>query len=232
MLRSPPDRAGAARSGAHPGVAVLHDRRPARRLRGRSQGRWHRQRSMGVTVGTHGGRSRLESGSATRSASCPLEQLVERWRMCVLDQAGEEVFLERLAGLRSAAPERRVHIVRHVLDLNARHSTTVAPLWRHDTSSGATGRPSVRSASSTASANAAGARRSARRGLIGPRRGGASGKERRRVIAPWSLGETVALAPSVLRHPHSDVPRRPRAPNDQSADRVVPQDLSRMKRTR
>lgn len=53
--------------------------------------------------------------------------------MRFLDEAGQEVLLERLAGQRSATPERRVHIFGHVLDLDTRHSTSVTPFWRYDT---------------------------------------------------------------------------------------------------
>ena len=57
--------------------------------------------------------------------------------MGVLDEPGEEVFLQRLAGHSSATPERRVHVFGHILDLDARHSASVAPSWRYNARTGA-----------------------------------------------------------------------------------------------
>ena len=53
--------------------------------------------------------------------------------MCFLDETGQEVFLQRLAGDRGTPAERGVNVVRYVLDLDARHTVIVAPIWRYDT---------------------------------------------------------------------------------------------------
>ena len=57
--------------------------------------------------------------------------------MRFLDEASQQVLLQRLAGHRSATPKRRVNVVGHVLDLDARHMLTVALFWRYDNYIGA-----------------------------------------------------------------------------------------------
>jgi hypothetical protein len=58
--------------------------------------------------------------------------------VCLLDQAVQQVLLQRLAGHRSATPERGMNVVRYVLDLDTRHTARVAPFWRQDIYPGAT----------------------------------------------------------------------------------------------
>lgn len=48
--------------------------------------------------------------------------------MRFLDEAGQEILLERLAGYSGTTSERGMNVVGYVLDLDARHSSIVAPL--------------------------------------------------------------------------------------------------------
>jgi hypothetical protein len=50
--------------------------------------------------------------------------------MRVLDEVVQQVFLQGLAGQRSAAPERGMDVLGYVFDLDARHGAKVAPFWR------------------------------------------------------------------------------------------------------
>lgn len=51
--------------------------------------------------------------------------------MCFLDEAVQQILLQRLAGHRSAPPERCMNVVGHVLDLDTWHVSMLAPFWRH-----------------------------------------------------------------------------------------------------
>ena len=48
--------------------------------------------------------------------------------MCLLDEAVQQVLLQRLAGHRSATPERGMNVVGYVLDLDTRHVAGDGPL--------------------------------------------------------------------------------------------------------
>ena len=52
--------------------------------------------------------------------------------MRFLDEAVQEVFLQRLAGQRGAAPQRGMDVLGYVFDLDARHGARVAPFWRYN----------------------------------------------------------------------------------------------------
>ncbi len=67
-----------------------------------------------------------------RSASCPLEQLVEGRGLCFLDEADQQVLLERLAGHGRATPKGCVDVGGHVLDLDTGHLAILALFWRHN----------------------------------------------------------------------------------------------------
>lgn len=81
----------------------------------------------------------LEPGLAAGARACPVQYFLERGGMRFLDQLGEQVFLERLAGLRGAPAERRMYVFGNVLDLDARHVRSVAPFRRHSMRSGGVG---------------------------------------------------------------------------------------------
>jgi hypothetical protein len=69
----------------------------------------------------------VKAGPTARSASCSLEQLFESWGACVLDEAVQQILLQRLTSRRGAPPERGMNVVGHVLDLDAGHAAIVAP---------------------------------------------------------------------------------------------------------
>lgn len=104
---------------------------------GRSPGHWRRRRSTRAAIGAYG-LGRITQGCPSPGPlTRPLEQLVHRRRRRLRDQMGEEVLLERHSGGSRPLPKRRVHVVRHVLHLDARHevqrTAILAPLallWR------------------------------------------------------------------------------------------------------
>ena len=51
----------------------------------------------------------------------PFEHLFDGRRTGILCNAGEEVLLQRLPGHRRPGAQDRMHVVRDVFDLNARH---------------------------------------------------------------------------------------------------------------
>jgi hypothetical protein len=58
------------------------------------------------------------------------EDFVERRSASLVHEPGQEVLLEGLAGSAGPSPQDGVDVLGDILDLDAGHAVSVAPLWR------------------------------------------------------------------------------------------------------
>lgn len=82
--------------------------------------------STTITIGAHGSSGLLERDRPPGAGAGPVQDIVEGGPSRLLDETCQQVLLQRLVGLRGSATQDRMSLLRHILDLHARHGAIVA----------------------------------------------------------------------------------------------------------